>query len=351
MTPSVCKLAAVLPALFFAACTRPTPPTAQAASAATPADAPRAKREVRITGIVQAVHSVKVTVPQIQGQFSNMTLTKLIPNGSRVQEGDLIATFDATQQMDAGRDAQAKFEDLGHQAEQKIAENRANAEKRTADLRQAEADLAKAELELQKGPTLAEIDRLKNEARAAGARTHLESLKKSGAFREKTEVAALRILELQRDRQKIAMQRAADNIRKLEIHAPLAGMVAHEMTYRGGSYGRAQEGDQLYRTYPLVSIFEPSEMQVRCAVNEPDVLALLPRSPASVYLDAYPELALPVHFVSSSPVASSALGTPIKNFVAIFRIDRPDPHLLPDLSAAVVLEPPPSPVAAAGGAK
>jgi hypothetical protein len=43
--------------------------------------------------------------------------------------------------------------------------------------------------------------------------------------------------------------------------------------------------------------------------------------------------------VSASPVASSALGSPIKTFSARFRLDKSDPHLLPDLSAAVVLEP------------
>jgi len=298
----------------------------------------RAGREIRITCSVQAVRSSRIVVPQIQGQTSTMTLTQLIPNGSTVKEGDLIATFDPTLQMDAAREARAKFEDLGHQVDQRIAENRANAERRTADLRQAEATLGKAELALSKGPVLSEIERRKNEVRAAGARAHLASLKKSMALREKSEAAALRILELQRDRQKIAMQRAQDNIQKLEVVAPLAGMLAYEFTYRGGSYGQPQVGDQLYRTYPLASIFDPSEMQLRCTVAEPDIPALRPGSSASVRLDAYPDIVLPAHFLYASPVASSPLGTPIRTFLAVFSIDRGDPHLLPDLSAAVSIE-------------
>ncbi len=318
---------------------------------ATPSLLSPAERQVRATCVVQAVRSVKIVVPQIQGQTSMMTLTQLVVNGSLVKAGDLIATFDASLQMDAAREAQAKFEDLGHQVEQKVAENRANAEKRTADLRQAEADLAKAELELSKGPILSPIDRQKNEAKAAGARVHLESIKKSAASREKSDAAALRILELQRDRQKIAMQRAQDNIQKLEIRAPLAGMVTHEFTYRGGSYGRPQAGDQLYRSYPLSSLFDPSEMQVRCSVSEPDVLALQPGKKADLYLDAYPELVLPAHLLFASPVASAALGTTVKTFLAVFAIDKQDPRLLPDLSAAVVLTLPRAGETAAGGAR
>ena len=187
-----------------------------------------------------------------------MTLTKLIPNGSKVKEGDLIAIFDSTQQVDLARDAQAKFDDLGHQVEQKRAQNRADAEKRMSDLRQAEADLAKAGIELQKGPVLSEIDRLKADVRIQSARTHVDSLTKSNAAHDKSDEASLRILELQRDRQKVMLERTQSNMAKLELRASLAGMVAHQNLYRNNSMGHAQEGDQLYRGQPIVSIFDPT---------------------------------------------------------------------------------------------
>ena len=56
-------------------------------------------------------------------------------------------------------------------------------------------------------------------------------------------------------------------------------------------------------------------------------------------LDAYPDLLFDAHMITASPAASSALGSPIKTFAARFRLDKSDPHLLPDLSAAVILEP------------
>jgi hypothetical protein len=129
--------------------------------------------------------------------------------------------------------------------------------------------------------------------------------------------------------------------------------VAHQSLYRYNSMGHAQEGDQLYRGQALVSIFDPSEMLVRCAVGEPDGAALVDGARATVYLDAYPDVALPGHFEFASPVAASALGSPIKTFTAIFKLDRSDPHLMPDLSAAVVVEGPPASatVASNGGQK
>jgi hypothetical protein len=135
---------------------------------------------------------------------------------------------------------------------------------------------------------------------------------------------------------------------KLELKANLSGMVAHQNLFRNNSFGHAQEGDQLWRGQPIVSIFDPSEMLVRCAVGEPDGAVLQPGMRATVHLDAYPNLALPAHFEFSSPVASSALGSPIKTFTAVFKLDQTDRHVMPDLSAAVVLE---SPAGHTGDAK
>ena len=337
MAPSLRDFSLLLPCLFLLTSCSQSPPAVQAASSGAAPPPATTEREVRVTGIVQAVHSSKVLVPQITGNFSRMTLTRIISNGSQVQAGDPIATFDSTAQIDAARDARAKYDDLGHQVDQKRAQNRADREKRTTDLKQAEADLAKAEIELGKGPVLGDIDKAKAEERARIARLHVESLRKSGAFRDQADDANLSLMELQRDRQKVAMERAQANIDKLDVKAPLAGMVAQENLSRGNSFGHAQEGDQLWRGQPLVSIFDPTEMMVRCNIGEPDIAAIKRGGRATVYLDAYPDLEFPARVEFVSPVASAGVGTPIKTFIAVFRIEKTDPHLLPDLSASVLI--------------
>ena len=331
------RIIALLAFVAMTACARTSavsdPPPDRSQQTAT------SRRELRLTGIVEAIHSSKVTVPQIVGQNGRLTLTRLIGNGSVVKEGDIIVEFDPTQQLDAAFTARGKYEDLSHQVEQKASQNRADAEKRRGDLTQAQADLRKAQLEVEKAPILGEIDRLKNEAKAELARQHVESLLKSNGLHDQSDAAALRILELQRDRQKVALERAQTNIDRLTIRAPLPGMVAHQNVYRGNTNGKAQEGDQLWNGQAVVNIFDPSEMQVRCLVGEPDGAALTAGTRVKVYIDAYPDLALPAHFEFASPMAASALGSPIKTFTAVFKLDKTDQRLMPDLSAAVVIEP------------
>ena len=171
---------------------------------------------IRSTGTIRAVHVFNVLVPTIRGSNVRLTVTKIIANGTLVHEGDIIAEFDRTQQFDDARDAKAKVDDLGHQLEQQKAQYRSDAAKRASDLKSAEAALAKAEIELRKGEVLSEIDRLKNEAIVESARARVDSLKKSGHFHDLDEAAGLRILELQRNRQELVLERTK-KLRKREV--------------------------------------------------------------------------------------------------------------------------------------
>jgi multidrug efflux pump subunit AcrA (membrane-fusion protein) len=340
--PRVPTAALLLATALFPGCQR-HPATTEASSKekAPSVTAPHtvpARSHVRATGTVYAVKVYSVQVPQITGQGGRMTLTRLVTNGSQVQQDEILAEFDQTQQLDNARESQAKYEDLGHQVEQRIAQNRSEAEKRGADLQKADADLAKARLQLSKGPLLSEIDRLKAETKAEDAEARVASLRRSSEFHEQAAAAALRILELQRDRQKVSLERSQNNLKKLVIQAPLAGMVALDNVWRNGSMGHAQEGDQLYPGMPILRIFDPSEMEVRLKVAEPDGAALAAGARALVYLDAYPQLEFHATFQSASPVAATALGSPIKTFDARFRLHETDPRLLPDMSAAVIIQ-------------
>ncbi len=299
---------------------------------------PDARHSVRCTGRTTALHSFLVQVPRQFGSGSQLTLLQVVENGAHVKPGDLIAEFDSTDQLKQARDAAAKFDDLSHQVDQKRAEQRSNAEKRKSDLIQAQADFEKAQIDIKKGPVLSDLDQQKNQVKLADAREHVASLQRSNRFHEQAEAADLRILELQRDRQKMNVQRQKENAARLTLRAPIAGMVALENTFRGNSLGHAQEGDRLYSGQPLLKVFDPSTMVVIVSVGEPDGAILKPGAKASVHLDAFPDLDFTAHFDSASPVATSAVDSSIKTFSARFVLDQTDSHLLPDLSVAADIE-------------
>jgi HlyD family secretion protein len=296
---------------------------------------PPGRPSVRAAGTIRAVQSITVLVPRIEGLGGNLTLATLVENGTMVSPGDSLASFDRANELKLLRDAQSKFDDQDHQIEQKKAEHLSNAEKRVSDITQASADFKKAGIESRKGPVLSAIDQEKNRVNVEIAQAHLASLEKSNRAHEIADKAELRVLELQRDRQKVAVERQIRNSEKLIVKAPIRGMVALQNVYRNNSMGHPQEGDQLWPGSPLVKLFDPTTMEVEIAVGEPDGAVLVPGAKATVHLDAFPDLKFTAHYSSASPVATAPLGMSVKTFVARFRLDQSDPHLLPDLSAAV----------------
>jgi HlyD family secretion protein len=298
-------------------------------------------RIVRATGVIQAVRTHTVRVPQLaqtSGRSPQLTLTALVPNGTTVKKGDVLVEFDQTSQLDDEREAKAKLSDLEHQLAEKRAQGESDSVKRLAQVREAEVDLGKAELQLRKGPVLADLDRRKNEVKAASARERVASLKKSHGFRLTSEVAAVRVLELKCERQKVVLERLRSNLDSLVVKAPHDGVAALETVWRSGSMGPPQVGDQLWPNQPIVRIFDPTEMVVDTQVNEPDVVALSGPARAIVHLDAYPAVVLEARLESASPVATAGLESPVKSFSARFRIAQRDPRLLPDLSASLEIE-------------
>jgi HlyD family secretion protein len=314
---------------------KPAPVAAQSTAYISPLTG---HRIVRATGLVRALEWKMIRVPQISGSGVRFTLTRVIPNGSKVAKGDILIEFDRVSLLDDERDAKAKLSDMGHQLDQQKAQVRSDDAKRLAQIREAEADLAKALLELKKGPILSEIDRLKNESRAANAKLRVASLKKSDESRKKAGKATVRILELKLERQRVTLERTQNNLDKLQIKAPQDGMVSLENTWHSGSMGPSREGDQVWPGMPLVRIFNPTRMVVEATINESDASWLGKQVKAKLYLDAYPGVTFDASLDNASPVATGSIDSPVRSFTAVFRIEQEDPRLLPDLSAALEID-------------
>jgi len=316
----------------------PTVPSAvQANRADRPSDHPKPSRSatLRTNGTVQALESYSVRVPQITGQSSRVTLTRLIPNGTKVGLGEVLAEFDRTAILDEVIATEAKLAETAHQVSEKQAQIRSDRAKREAAIAEATADLKKAQLQLRKGPILSEIDRLKNEAKARSATARLTSLEKSGAFRAQAEEASLKGLELKRERQQVTLERLKSNLERLVIKSPHAGMVALENVWRSGSMGPPQEGDQMWPGQPVLRLFNPEKMIVDASINESDFAAVKNGVRAKLYLDAYPGAEFEAELVTASPIAVAGLDSPVRSFSARFKVMSEDPRLLPDLSAAL----------------
>ncbi len=295
----------------------------------------RLVRKLRVTGTTEALHSLTIRVPHFPGPGGALTLTYLVNSGAKVQKGQVLARFDSIAELLAERNALAQYENLQRQAEDKVAQNASATATLDSNFQAAQAALGTARLELRKAPVLSHIQAEIDQVSVNDAKAQIASLKVSNHDQEVANAAALRILQLQADQQKEEWQRNHDAVNKMTMRAPLSGMVALLPSWNNGTFAPAQVGDTLYGRHPLLEIFDPTEMEVKAEVSEADGAVLTPRMAANVYLDAYPHAKFTAHLMTVDPVATAAMGSPVRSFAARFKMDKADPRILPDLSAAV----------------
>jgi len=126
----------------------------------------------------------------------------------------------------------------------------------------------------------------------------------------------------------------------MQIHAPIDGIVVLNTIWKQGTMGEVQEGDQVRPGSAFMQVVDPAIMAVQVPVNQEDLLGLKLGQKARVHLDAYSDLVFEGQLQSIDPMGKSGdFSTKLRSFSATFAIKGHDPRLMPDLSAAVEVDP------------
>jgi HlyD family secretion protein len=295
---------------------------------------------LRLNGTTQASRSFIVLAPRLEGaQVGSMVVTKLVPAGTHVKSGDLLVEFDPQAQTKDYLDKKSAYDNLVSQVAQKQTDEDIAQSKDDTALKQAEDELKRAKLEIQRNEVVSRIDAEKNQEAVDEGQATLKQLKETYQLKRAAAVAAIKILEIQRDRAKEAMRYALANAAKMTVHSPMAGVVVYNTIWLGGRMGTVQQGDQVRPGVPFLQVVDPSKMEVRVELNQVDLLKIHPGQKAEMHLDAYPGMMLPAVLDELSPLGHTGQFTEmVRSFTARFLVQGNDPRLLPDLSAAMDLD-------------
>jgi HlyD family secretion protein len=329
----VVAAAVVLVAILFVALRSKTP----AGGISTQSAAAASTQILRLKGTTEAVQARAILAPELAGQsVPTLTIIHLTPSGTRVKKGDPLVEFDRQAQMRDFVDKQADYQKLVDQvAEEQAKENAARAKDET-ELKAADDALSKAQLEIQKQEIVSRIDAEKNQENLDEAKATFDQLRETFDLKRKAAQAAIRILEIQRDRTQQTMTHAQANADLMQIHSPLDGVVVLNTIWKQGTMGEVQEGDQVRPGEPFMQVVNPSSMQVRVMANQQDFPSLQVGQTAKVRLDAYPDLVFAAKLDQLAPVGEGGdFSNKLRAFVVIVAIEGNDPKLMPDLSAAV----------------
>ena len=318
-------------------------PSTRADSASAPTARGAFVRSLRLTGIIESVRYHNVAAPRIVGGTgaggNTLIITKLATSGSQVKPGEVLVEFDRQAQHKAAFDKRSEFLDLEEQIRKKRAEHDQVRAKDEAELAVAANTVENARLEMKKNEVVAKILAEKNTLGLEEAEARLKQLQDTHELKRRAEQSEVRILEIQRDRARTAMDQAEQNATRMVVKTPLPGVVVLRMNWRGGQMVEIQEGEEARPGMPIMLVVDPSAMLVRVKVNQADVHLLKAGQAARVSLDAYPGLEFKGRVEQVAPVGNtSRLTDKVRNFVAIVSIQGNHPKLMPDLSAAVDVE-------------
>lgn len=243
---------------------------------------------VRVTaeGNLAAVQSTPLTAP-MKPQMP-FTLAWLVEDGTVVEEGDVIARFDASQ-LEKDRDDGL--------SDQRISDHRIDSARTSRDVNvgklDRDVDVAQHELEVARefqstdSLVYSKIEIVEAQIDTELAETRSEHARESQDIQAELSEAEIELLSIERRKADIKVEQAVEGLSALEVRSPHGGIVMLERDWRGNP---VRVGDTVSPGRPLARIPDLIEMQAEVFVLEADAGDLSEGQNATIWLDASPEI-------------------------------------------------------------
>jgi HlyD family secretion protein len=303
---------------------------------------------VHVTGELRAAKASMLVAPSVGG---TLRILKLLPTGTPVKAGDVIAEFDPTEQQYALEQSRSELQE----AEQQIVKRKADLEVQAAEnevtLLGARFDVRRAELDsVMDQDLISANDYKKRQLALDEAKRRLAQLEADTTSRAETSRAALMLVEERRAKAELAATRAQQNIEGLALKAAIDGVVvvranndaAGGFFYSGMSLPDYRAGDNTFAGRPLADVFDVTGMELRIKVSEQHRANVAVGQVATIVSSGLPGVEVAGTVLTVAGLVGSndwwSSGGPVRQFDATLKLDRVDPRLRPGTSVEAVLK-------------
>ena len=293
---------------------------------------------VMTSGELRALKFVQINVPQNAQQANQyqMKIQSIIPEGTVVKEGDVVAELDRTQIASRMSDVSLALQKAQAVYEQAMLDSTLNLSKareeiRTMELGLEEKKLAK-EQAVYEAPTIrrqAEIDLEKAERALAQAKVD---------YKTKVEQAEAKMREVgaDRDRQRNLLAIVQDVMEQFTIRAPAPGMVTYVKEWSGK---KKATGSQVNAWEPAVATLpDLTQMESITYVNEIDIRKIAVGQQAVLTLDSDPTKQLKGRVTSVANMGEQRPNQDAKVFEVRIVVEQADTTLRPGMTTGNAIE-------------
>jgi HlyD family secretion protein len=296
-------------------------------------------------GELRANHTMAMAAPPIAG--GALQITRLLRTGTRVEKGDVVLEFDPSEQHYNLEQSRSELS----QADREIAKAKADAAVQAAQdkvaMLKAGFDVRRAELEVQKNELVSVIDGKKNQLALGEAKRAEIKLKRDVESHTASGQATIFLAQEKRNKAKLAMDQARQNIEKMIVAAPMAGLVSIEkntgtmggMMWPGMTIPDYRAGDQVQPGSAIAQVIDASQMELTAKIGEQERANVKVGQPAQIEFDALPGQIFhgTVKTVGGMSTRQFWEASAAGQFDISILLSNDDPRLRPGLTAQVLV--------------
>ncbi len=242
-------------------------------------------RHLDLTGDLRALETLQVTSPNLGNKWS-FVVSYLIPEGTVVKPGDLLAGFDIAELITERLELEKKKEDARIQIAQKQAEQEIEELDLLLNLAQAHKSYRVARLYADiETQLLARSEAEKYRFDADQSQLAIEKAKERLQSREVSARADLNLVQLEYDQAELELRRIQGEIKRMSIRAGSPGVVLYAENNEGD---KIQVGDTVFSGWPVLTLPNMQRLVVSARVFDTDFSLLREGMEAGITFDAIP---------------------------------------------------------------
>jgi multidrug efflux pump subunit AcrA (membrane-fusion protein) len=293
---------------------------------------------VRTRGEVRSNNSVVLAAPQVP----DPQITKLAESGRPVKQGDVVVEFDQAQQEQYLLERSTSVRTVDSEIVQLKASHKITNEADSMSLMTSQYDVERAKLEASKSEVISEIEGAKARIDVGVSEGNLGQVKTTIKSHTISQEADVSRLQQKKDKTVRDMDRAKGYLSKMQIRAPISGIVNILPNFRAsGSFGSTpppfKEGDRAWTGAAIAEIPDLSSMRIELKLDEVDRGKLQLGQQVRLRVDAIPEKELAAELDWISPIAQlmwKGMGMTEKTFPARATLKTLDDRLRPGMSSS-----------------
>jgi multidrug resistance efflux pump len=273
----------------------------------------RGSFEIRVPakGELESLSASPIAVPRVP--TGALKVKELIPEGSLVEEGDIVIVFDETQLNLQLANHQSSFQSANRRIDRTGLD--AAIESGNLEVLREVAELTRdnaVNFALEDDEIFSQLEILEAEVDRDEAQETILYAKASLLLRGEFYDIEERILDVERRQSGGKIDRVETSLSNLVLRAPIGGLIVYRKNWRGGSVAL---GDSLWPGNVVMSIVDPSKTALKAFVLERDAAGIEEGTPAPVRVDAIPDTIFPGEVLSISKISRPIeRDSPVKYF-------------------------------------